>query len=368
MANSHVDVVEDFEYCSESSSYNRNYLLWRRNSAARCMYRFSGNMNENVYVAGEAIGKPDIRHVERQALMRSADLLGLALLILFVTELVGGSMLVGFFKLLHINVRLDFLTLYAEGSQWAITALRCCIILLKYGIPSLLLLRLCRIPPRVALPVQRGGLPELIAAAGAAMIISGVYALVGEDAGVKLAQTIFTYKNSDAVMAFAIFEAVFGSFLSELFLRGTVLTVLRQFGDNFSIGVIALIGFLMPNQTPDRLSELFLGVACGYLMIHCGSIVKCVIVRVIYTVLVYARLIIIYSSHIMPLWQYALLLIAVGTLLLVFYVRIRKERVRLHNRKTALPDSHKLYSLTQSVTMLPWVAVSVLLALLQLFM
>ena len=368
MPKSYVDVVEDFDYSSENDSYNRDYQLWRRNSPARCMYRFAGNINENVYVSGEALDKPQIQHVERQALMHSADLLGLGLLILFIAQLAGGTLLEAFFRLLHFEVHTDFLKTHTDGSQWAVTALNCCVTLLKYGIPSLILLRVGRIRRRVAMPACPGGLPEMICAAGFAMIISGVYAMVSSSAGVETAQRIFSYKNAEAIMAFGIFEALIGSFMAELFLRSAVLTILRQFGDGFSIAVSAIIGFLMPNSTSDRISELMLGLACSYILIRSGSFWKCVIVRILYTVLVYARLILIYTSHVMPLWQYALLLVATGTLLVAFFVRIRKDMVRLSNRRTALSDGQKVYALTQSVTMLPWAAVSILLALLQLFM
>lgn len=362
-----TDVIENYEYASENPKYNAAFLDWRRQTKAAHIYRYTDYQNESVFVTGNASAPPNAELAERGALMRCGELIGAALLLFLISELVGGSLLIALLRLFHIDIRLDFLLLTMDGSQWARCAVRMIVVILKYLLPSLLIMQSCKIPKQLAMPLRFGALPESLIAIGAGMIISGIYSVLSNAEGVMRAEELFSYKDMTAIFTYGIFQAVIASFLAELFLRGCLFTLLRQFGDPFAILCIAAAAFLAPNTMPDRVSELLLGFACGYLLARSGSILKCVLVRFIFTVLSYARLVVIYTSHKLQLWEYALLLISLGVLICALYARYRKEKIRLMNRKTLLPISQKLSAVTLSVTMLPWVATSALLTLVQLF-
>lgn len=365
--NAKLDVVADFAYQSENKAYNRAYRQWRRTNKAPYMYRYSGNPNEITYVDGNAVSMPDAPRIEQKALMHCAARIGLALLLCLFMELVCGTGIVGIMRLLGVQIRLDFLSLSVSGSQWAVVIARALTNLLKYGVPAAVLLRICRIPRRVSVPFCIGGLPELIVSAGAAMCIAGIYSLTAQDAGVLTAQEIFDDNNRQAVLSYGLFDALIVSLLAELLLRGAILPLLRQFGDNFAIAMTALAAFLMPNTLPDRITELLIGLCAGYLLVRSGSFAKCVLLRGVCTVLSYARIILIYANRTVPLWQYAMLLLTCGALLAAFYVHLRKDRLRLGNRDTQLGEGRKFFIITQTVTVLPWAGVSVLLMLFQMF-
>ncbi|MBR6106640.1 MAG: CPBP family intramembrane metalloprotease [Oscillospiraceae bacterium] len=365
--NKKLDVIADFSYSSENEAYNQAYRQWRRTNKAPYMYRYSGNPNEVTYVDGNAVSMPDAPQTESKALMHCATLLGMALLTGMLLELAGGASIVGIMRLLGIRIRLDFLSLSMRGSQWAVAAARALTCILKYAVPAALLMRLGRLPRHVSVPVGIGGLPETIAAVGAAMCIAGVYSLTAQEAGVLTAQEIFDGNNREAVLSYGLFDALFVSLLAELLLRGTMLPLLRQFGDSFAVAMTATAAFLMPNMLPDRIAELLIGLCSGYLLLRSGSFAKCVLLRTVCTVLCHARIILVYANGTIPLWQYAMLLLTSGTLLAVFYVHIRKEHIRLGNRDTQLSEGRKFFIISQSVTVLPWAGVSVLLMLFQLF-
>ena len=146
-----------------------------------------------------------------------------------------------------------------------------------------------------------------------------------------------------------------------------LLPVLRQFGDRFAVALLAGIAFLLPNDLAGRIGELLVGLASGYLLIRGGSFGKCVLLRVLYSTLVYARLILIYSNHSLSLMQYVLILLNAGAACVLFYAFVRRRKLRLSNRATALPAGRKLLAFIQTVTTLPWIAAAALVTLLQLF-
>ena len=371
LENGHINVIDDFSYTSENDEYNADYLLWRRCAKGPHIYRFTDRIDENVYVAVDVSGDSSVQQTaataERSALMWCGQYIGASLLIFLLAELIGGSLLIGVLRLFGIDIRLDFLSLKMDGSQWAVVAVRSVVLLLKYLLPTVLLVKICGISRAISMPIRFGGFPEMLAAVGCGVLISGIYSLAAHTTGIDSAQALFSYKDASAIITYGLFDVLIASALMEYFLRGCILTLLRQFGDPFAVISTALIAFLFPNAPADRISELLIGLAAGYLFVRSGSLPKCCLIRIIYSLLAYARLVLIYTNRAMQLWEYALLMISMGVVVLALYSRGRKDKLRLDNRETALPNSGKGTILLQSVTMLPWAAASLLLTLLQIF-
>ncbi len=340
MGNERIDVTEDFEYDSENEQYNQDYRHWRRHTREPFVFHFSDNSREHVYVEGAPPVSLDAALAERQALMHCSTMLGAALLIFLLSEVLG--------------------------SQWAVTGVRILCLVLKYGLPTLILTKLCKLPQPVFAPASLGAIPEMIAAVGAGMMIAAVYSTAAIGTSVQTSQRLFAYKDIAAIGTYGVFDTLAVSVLAELFFRGSLLPLLRQFGDPFAVLVTALIGFLCPNELPERICELLIGLAAGYLLIRSGSIIKCAALRIVYSALKYARLGLVYASEEIRLWQYIIILLGIGTVLILFFVHFRRTKLMLQNRKTFLPMKKKLYYLTQSVPMLPWLAASLLLMLLNL--
>lgn len=362
-----VDVVRDFVYDSENKRYNEAYRNWRSGARGSFLYRYRDNSRVNSHSVGRMPAAENPAAAERIALHRSSERIGLALLICFCCEMIGGTLLVWLLGSFGFDIRLDFLSFSMRGSQWTTAAVRGLLNVIKYAIPVLLLIRLFRLPRRVFCPLRFGSVPELTAAVGFGMLTAGVYTLLDIRYGGQLSEQIFEYKTAYAVLAYGIFEVTAVSVLSELLMRGCILQVLRQFGDPFAVISTALIGFLMPNHTlSSRLGELLLGLAAGYLMLRGGSLPKCVLLRSVYITLSYARLVLVYAGM-MPLWSFVLTLISAGAVAAASFAIRRSGRLRMHNLRTVNSGGEKFLQLIGSVTALPWTAAALLLALFWMF-
>lgn len=364
MGTERIDVIEDFEYDSENPQYNQDYQHWRLHTKGPFLFQFRDNSREHVYVEGAPVVNMNAALAERQALMNVSTVLGIALLVFVVSAVLGSSLLITTMKMLHIPISINFLTFQMDGSQWAATGVRILCLVLKYCLPTAILTRMCRLPQPVFAPAAIGAIPEFIGSVGAGMVIAAVYCVAATGTSVQLSQQLFSYKEISAIAAYGIFDTLAVSVLAEIFFRGSLLPLLRQFGDPFAVLTTALVGFLCPNDLPERICELLVGFAAGYLLIRSGSIFKCALLRVVYSALKYARLGLVYASEDIALWQYVIILLGIGTLLILFFIHIRRTKLPLQNRRTFLPLNRKLYYLTQSVPMLPWLAVSLLLLLL----
>ena len=362
-----INVVEDFDYDSRSETYNRSFREWRTAAQTKYVYSYSDDPREASYVAGKAVTKPSAAHIEQKALSHVCEVIGAALLVYFICEVAGESLITGLFRMLGLEVTLDFLTSSMTDSQLAVAGVRTMTLLLKFGIPICMLIAFFRLPRRVVMPGNFTALPETVLGVGFAMIGSAVYALTANAQGVEDAQTIFTYKDSAVIAGYVLVDAIIGSILAEMMLRGLMIPALRQFGDLFAVGLTAGAAFLFPNALPARIGELLIGLAAGYLVLRGGSVWKCILLRFLYTLLNHARVILLYATHMLPRWQYVMILLLTGLGLVFFYMRVRRNGLLLSNRKTQLPYRRKIFAAAQTLTMLPWLAVSMLMLLVQLF-
>ena len=362
-----TDVIEEFAYHSENERYNKAYHDWRSRTKLPFIYRYRETANESTYTSGDAVEPPDAPLAEHKALHRSAELAGVALLICLFCEVVIRPFTVWLLGFLGFDIRLDFLTFSMQGSQWMTAAVRILMDTVKFGVPALFLIRMLHLPRRVCLPAAPRGLPETTAAVGMAMMIAAIYTVTDSGNGVELAQRIFEYKDSAAIFSYALFDVLIASLLSELLLRGAVLQVLRQFGDPFAVIMSGLVGFLLPNTPSARVSELLIGLSAGYLFVRSGSFFKCALLRGVYVTMTYARLVLVYGNRSLPRWSFVILLISNGALALSFYVISRHGRVPLENLHSHLSLRRKISAFFETASTFPWLALSALLAVLQLF-
>lgn len=365
-----IDVVEDFSYNSRNQQYNHEYKKWRKTADSPYLYRFAHNPREKAYVDGTGFAAPSAAAVEQKTLQRVGEVTGFALLLYLLCQLVCGSLIVWVLNRMQMDIRLDFLTFSMKGSQWLVIAVRALVVLMQYGTALLIANRSFRIPTKVRIPVAKHAFPEGVAAIGFAMLCAALFCLIDDllGYGAESAQMLFSYKNTNALMVYGVFDILVAAVLHELLMRGTLLPVLRQFGDGFAVCLVAGIGFLFPNTISTRIGMLCVGLASGYILLKGGSFLHCVLLHTIYHALIYARLILVYhDGAVMRLGAYILLLTVTGGIAAAVYCRMRRGSLKLENRRTYLTTGKKMLFFGETLTMLPWVAFSLIFALVQTF-
>ena len=366
-----IDVAEDFIYSSRNPKYNEQYRSWRKSTDSPYLFRFVQDPREHAYMDGTGFASTTASATEQRTLRRVGEVIGFALLLLMLVQLGGGSLMVWVLQMLGMDIRLDFLTLSMKGSQWLVIAVRVLVRLLQYGGALVIANRFFRIPTKIRIPFTFRAFPEAIGAVGCAMLCAAVCCTLDHFSGhgAESAQQLFSYKNATALMVYGIFDMLVVSLLHELLMRGTLLPMLRQFGDSFAVCTVAAMGFLFPNTTPWRVGMFLIGLASGYFLVKGGSFLNCAMMHTIYHALIYARLILVYHDGAIatPL-QYILILAAMGALAFISYGITRYGRLKTENTVTYLPLSKKIMTLCESFTMLPWLAFSVLLAVAQLLL
>lgn len=370
MQNQEIDVVSEFQYNSMNEDYNMDYRNWRQNTLSPYAYRYVGNPRERMFVEGRGETQLTPIAAERDVLTRVSNVIGLSLLVYLACELLGGMLLIVIMQAFGVDIHMDFLLLGMKGSQWSVMLTRAVVSIMKFGSAYLLMQRKFNLPHMIRIPMHNSGGPELLLTVGLAMGAACAYCLIDSatGGGRMLGDKIFDYKDTAAVVAYALFDVTVISIMSEGLLRGLMLPILRQFGDRFAVLMIAAIAFLMPNTLSERVGEFCVGLGAGYLLLKGGSFIKCVFLRMIYTAICYSRLILIYGEGAMiSFWKFMLILLLTALVGVGSYLLLRLGPFGISNRFSYLPSKMKIMAFAETVLMLPWICISILVMLVQMF-
>lgn len=365
-----IDVVSDFKYDSENDEYNLDYRNWRQNTQSPYVYRYTDDPHEQIFVEGKGETKLTPIAAERTVLTRVSEIVGMSLLIFLVCEMVGGLLMLWLMQSIGVDIHLDFLSFGMNGSQWSVMLTRALVAILKFGTTYLIIQGRFQLPRSVRVPSHAGGIPEVLLAVGLAMAAACVYCVVDSATGGGriLADKMYDYKNAAAVVAYALFDMFVISLMNELLFRGLMLPVLRQFGDRFAVFAIATIAFLLPNSLPERVGEFCVGLGASYLLIKGGSIIKCVVLHIIYSALTYSRLVLVYGEGATMSLPRFLIIMALTVLIgCAGYCLLRNKTRSISNKGSYLPGDMKILAFAETVSMLPWICISILLMIVEMF-
>lgn len=368
-----LDVVRDFRFNSSSDRYNRDYQDWRRFSKSHYAFRFMKNKKERVYVEGTGFLNSGAAEATRTALRRVGKVIGIALLVYLLCDLGGSALLVWIFQRLGFHVSGSLFSTQMYGSQWGIVFVKMIDIFLRYALTALVLQCCFRLPFSVCASYRPTASSDVLQGSALALLVgTAVCVLSGLTGTSQLSQQLlYSYTNGKAVLVYVMYEITFASMLIEMLYRGMLLPVLRQFGDKFAVSIIVLIAFLQPNSLPYRIGEALLGLLCGYFMLRTGSLFCCYLIRIAYVLTTFGQLALDSNQvdrHLIHRIYVLVTLVALVSFVVMTLIRKqRKSKAYICNRCLYLSTQDKLAAFFSSTTMLPWLAVMILLGMLQIF-
>ena len=239
-----LDVVEDFDYSTQNSSYNEKYKKWRKNKDNRHAFRFEGNKKEKVFNDSRGFEKRSPEAVEKKIINRVMYVLGIAML---------ASALKILIPVIYIQLKL-------------------------------------KMPLSVGYMSHVNSTAEIVNSVGLALVACTVVCLpTAYSSDTKEIYTLFKSANADVSLwgqrefvVYALFTLVVFPAVYELFLHGPIFAALRQFGDRFAIAVTTVAACLLAD-TPSEIPATFLiSLLAAVSMLRSGTIMTAFIINIIY--------------------------------------------------------------------------------------
>ena len=291
-----IDVSKRHKYYNQSRRYQKEYQEWRSAKDNPYGYRFIKDSREHAYVDGEGYLDNTGIDEEKTALFNCFRLLGMSLLIMGALALVRMIIMDIAFGL-DKGGRIYYETLesgsfLSSNAAYMLAALN----LLEYLLPIFFLSATTRLPTRVAVPMKRvkGSVYFSVVLVMLLMMFAGrtINILFANGLNmISIYSLYYDYIAADDPVTLAVCgfsQHIIIPILIEIFYRGFLLQLFRQFGEMFAIIVTSVASVWMLHDLT-QIGYLFIvSIFTGIITVRTGSLKPACLMRVSARVLTFA--------------------------------------------------------------------------------
>lgn len=350
-----INVIDEFDYSTQQEPYNRRFKEWRRNKKNPYAYNFVLDKREQVFVDGQGFLDESAAEAEGSVLGRILYIIGIALLVAVLIEIVLFRLCVMIFDALGFDIHSTFFNSVVYGGKTEVVITLMIFTFLKLAVPSGIIQYKFRVPLKLEYPASLGDSGELIAAIAAAMMVSviaGIPAAYSEETR-EIYYFFKTYSadmsvwDQEEFLIYTLFDVIIVSILWEMLFRGGMFVALRQFGDCYAIIVTSVLAGLLTQNLQVMIGTMLISVVSSVGMLRSGTIFTAIAVRITYKMYLLAQTIIeMSSSEYMfirrNIFMAAVFVVGLAVLLIVYSKGERRKRSTLANCRTHLSAAKKM--------------------------
>jgi len=336
-----INVIEDFDYSTQNTSYNEKFRKWRKDKEVPYSFGFEKNRKETVFIDGRGFIDNTASDAEKKVLSEIFYIIGIAILIWITIADVLGNVIVQILGIIGLNIHTSFMNPVIYGGSTEIVAVLITISLMKTLFPLIYMHKKLKLPLKVEFMQTMNhpsGLVTAIALTLTVCTIINIPSAYSDD--VKEIYTYFKSINTDVevwgqkeFIIYTVFDTIILSSISEMFFRGAMFAVLRQFGDAFAILITSITALLLTQDITEWIPVFLISLISSFGMLHSGSIFTAIAVNILFKMYQLALTIIeVDTSLNMPVTRSMFMMIMFltgATVLLIEWFRIRKKNVRI---------------------------------------
>lgn len=371
-----INVVDEFDYSTQHSSYNKEFIKWRKEINNPFAFNFKSNQKESVYIDGRGFIERSQTEAEKDVLAQIFYVLGISALIWLVIDTVIKKLAVQVLAICGFQIGTTIFTSSLFGDGPEIAAVLIASAFLKVMIPTIYINNRYKIPKNVRIMDKMSHPIGLVAAISMTLIICTITFL--PKAYSNDSQDIYNYfkgLNADIevwgqteFLIYSLFDIILMPILSELFFRGAMFAVLRQFGDPFAILITSVTAAMLTMDIREAIPVFLLSLVASYGMLRSGSIFTAMSVNILYKMYQLAIVLLeVDPTEDMPLNRnfFILIVFIVGALTLLIAWLVKKSNedgYYVDNHGLAFFSSEQPFRmrLLNSVKIFPYSAVAVI--------
>ena len=283
-----LDVAKSSSYQNQTEKYYEEFGKWRTKKNNPYGYAYVKDVRERTYVDGKGFVSDGPDKAERLSLANCFKLLGILLIIsqiftfleYFVIAKIKGV------SLYSHDFFADFLT---EGDPgFKVVATYCFFEIMKLLVPVVLFFFITKMPFSVALPKSQVRDYELTISGIAFMLLAMIFgrtanyflSLIFEPLGLGIYD--FSFLNSTdirSIVLYSVVEYVILAVLIEVFFRGVILQIFRQYGDLFALITCCITNVLFYGDVTNMAYLALTSVIISLFTMRSGSIFTAIAMR-----------------------------------------------------------------------------------------
>ncbi len=295
-----INVVDEFDYSTQSATYNERFRKWRQNKQNSFAYNFTMNKKESVYIDGKGFVNECNVTTETKFLSRLLQLIGVVLLIIAAIDTFFGNLLVQLLDWAGVNVHNSFYNSVIYGGYAEVAVAIITITLLKLIVPMIFVHKNIKMPARLGMTGEKCQPPDLLIIIAFALIIGVVMgipsAYTSESREIyaffKSYQTDASSWGQTEYIVYTIFDVLVVSILFELLFRGEMFQALRQYGDIYAVIISSIAAGAATLDLRNMPGTILISAVASIGVLRTGSLFAATTAHIVYKVYMLALLII----------------------------------------------------------------------------
>ncbi len=350
--------------------YSGSYRRWRLENKGGYGFFYHDIRNEYTYQDGKGFIRDVPEYSERCAMQNVNRLISCIMLfyLLFNTLSVYiiPSLLSSAFGL---NIGVDLTKNAYYGDETTVIIYRYITSIFKRVIVIALIGLITGMPLKVMVPIKTSNKPLfgtaipsalLVAATGSVMMIPMKNLFSYMHAGLNLNLTITT--NTSNMTALIILSVIITPIISEIFVHGACLQLLRQFGDGYALMITGIITAITCDDIRLFLYFFMISVVIGYFTLRTGSVLTAIFMRMTVSGFFYIQSFLgtMADERMSAIYVTALVLvcIVIGMIVVVRFMIVNNHKISLPLKATYLTPYDKMMSFFTTPSVILWLAAS----------
>ena len=279
----------------QDKTYNELFKKWRKQSKDAHGFYYVDKSNELTYRDGFGFVKEYPEAVERNALLNVYNIVGVTIIIVALLDLFMYYVFPQTFAAMGVDIYYDRYTHDFYGNEWLVMIIYTVIEVLKRLLPLLYCYKKLKMPVKVMMPTKiinkpmfKIAVPVMLMVSGISAAATGVYEQVLGILHIVPREDIHLPQGTGETIFCIIVNMLIIPAISEIYTRGTVMQLLRQFGDGMAVIFTAFLTAMI-TYNPHQFCYVFVtSLVIGYFTLRTGSVVTAVIMRIVARVFAYA--------------------------------------------------------------------------------
>lgn len=278
----------------QDKSYNELFKKWRKQSKDSHGFYYVDKSNELTYRDGYGFVKNYPEAAESNALRHVYSIIGVTMLLIAAVDIIRLYISPLILSRLGADVYYDYFTGEFYGNEWLITLMYLFFELFKRFLPLMYCYKKLKMPLKVMIPTNinnrplfRAAIPISLLASGVCIALSAIYKVILGNAGLDSMQGIHLPKDPVVFAVAIIINVAIIPVASEIYTRGTIMQLLRQFGDGFAIIVTSVLTAMAAYDIKQFCYVFVTSVVIGYFTLRTGSVITAVVMRIVSKAFIY---------------------------------------------------------------------------------
>lgn len=346
--------------------FSGSYRRWRLDNKGRYGFFYNDIKNEYTYQDGRGFIR-DIPEYSEKCVLSNVNR---AISCIMIVYLLLNTLITFIFPALlsdtfGVNIGVDYTRNNYYGDETTFIIYKYITGILKKLVPISLLGMITGMPLNIMIPIKTSNkelfstaIPAalFIAAAGSVMMIPLKNIFSYMHAGLDLNLPISA--DSSNMTLLIILSVLIVPVLSEIFVHGACLQLLRQFGDGYALMITSLITAVSSDDIRLVLFFFMISLAIGYFTLRTGSVITAIVMRITVSGFFYVQSFLgtIEDERMSSILVTLLILICLvmGLIFIIHFLIVNNHKVSLPLKQTYLSTYEKMMSFFTTPSVILW--------------